>query len=1085
MLRKRFIFGLLSALFFLPPLYGQFSASLQGTVEDTTGAVVPQTVLVLTSSATKISQTTISGENGNFRFVSLAPGMYQIVASAKGFASHRMEFSLSTGQTLSILVPLSISGQKITVEVTDQAPVVDVAESSSQLTISTEAFNSLPLAGRDLLGLTSLAAGVTGLGITASGGNGQSNDNYAAETQVSASANGRSSVGNSYVIDGLDVTSNITPGVLNLVPNADTVQEAAVQTNAFTAEYGRSSSIVEIMTTRSGGDKFHFMASDYYTADWLTSRTEFQPKETATIVPFHSNTMSTFLGGPVPFLKKTYFFTGWEPLLALTQSNSSTTYESPEFRAWAKTTWPDAIGTQLLNQYPATNASTTSVAKYGKDLYKSTCGTAAAAYIPCDLPIIDNGTFNATNSRNALQYNFRLDKYFSKDRIYANYYRTGLDTGGPSIRLEHGAPEHYIVRSIQGNETHTFNQNTINEASFGFLRMEGLIHEKGPFHVPIITVSSGWSTQLGVSKAHEDYVQHHTVWHEAVTHIHGTHSIRVGYQGFHGDNLTYFGQWYSQPAFSFASIGDFLQGNVYTESGVSYFLSTGKLAGLQGGSYQFTGNSTGIYGQDIWRATKSLTLTFGLRWDDFGNPSPSNGSVESNFFYGAGDTISDQVANGSVQKVSHALNNSMKTWSPRVGVAYDLTGKGHWLVRGGFGLYHDWLTLGNVQNEFGNPPAATAITFYGSSGIAPVYNVGTSDTYPFGFTYPTISAYGTNSKGGITGVQSSIAGNDPNLKPTNTLNYTATLEHSFGLNFSLAASYSGSHSNNLYTDFAGHTTNAYYGVDVNNFPGSLIANNGNTVRLNTSFGSIRYTVNGPTSTYNAFITELKGRFLHHGFIDASYTHSSSWDDAYTYPTVQSNSGDYAQYWAHSAWDVPNRFSLQVAYELPALKRGPRLLHVISNGWKPSAVAVLQSGTPFTVLETNTYKNGGDYNADGTNSDLPNVPSFGYTIPTDRKTELKTGVFKTSDFTAPTTKPAEGNEKMFGYRNPGYTNTDFALLKNTAIRQGMNFQLRLEVFNLFNRANLGGISASTTSSSFGKSTSQYNARFLQLGTRFEF
>jgi hypothetical protein len=438
-----------------------------------------------------------------------------------------------------------------------------------------------------------------------------------------------------------------------------------------------------------------------------------------------------------------------------------------------------------------------------------------------------------------------------------------------------------------------------------------------------------------------------------------------------------------------------------------------------------------------------------------------------------------------VKQVPHAFNQSITAWSPRVGVAWDPTGQSQWLVRGGFGLYHDWVTLGNVQNEFGNPPSPVTVTFQSNaSGPAPVYSVGTSDVYPYGFTYPTIPTSGLNDHGGITGIQSNIAGNDPNLKASNTLNYAVTLERGLGHNYSIAAGYTGSYSNNLFTDFAGHTTNAYYGVDVNNFPGSLIANKGNLVRLNPNFGTIRYTVNGPTSKYNAFIAEFKGRFSGRGSINMSYTHSSSWDDAGTYPTVQSNTGNYSQYWAPSLWNAPNRLSTAVSYELPHLQSGFRPLRVLTNGWKPSAIVILQSGNPFTVLQTNTYALGGDYNADGTNSDLPNVPSYGYNIPTSRQAQLK-GVFKVSDFTAPTTLPGEGNELFNRYSNPGYANTDFALLKNTRIREKANLQLRLEVFNLFNRASLGGISSSTTSSSFGQATSQYNARFLQLGSRLEF
>src|SRR6185437_5632337 len=116
--------------------------------------------------------------------------------------------------------------------------------------------------------------------------------------------------------------------------------------------------------------------------------------------------------------------------------------------------------------------------------------------------------------------------------------------------------------------------------------------------------------------------------------IYKGHDLRFGYEGFHGDNLTFFGPWNSQPNFSFQDPVSLLQGNVYSESGVSYDLLTGQPAGLRGGSFQFNGNMTGLYAQDTWKVNKQLTLNYGLRWDDFGNPSPENGSIESNFFYG-------------------------------------------------------------------------------------------------------------------------------------------------------------------------------------------------------------------------------------------------------------------------------------------------------------------------------------------------------------------------------------------------------------------------------------------------------------------
>jgi hypothetical protein len=861
-----------------PAAYAQFSSNLQGTVTDPSGAVLPGASVTLTNTATGVSKTSKTGAQGVYRFVSVAPGPYRVTTSASGFATHIVSIQLKTDQILDLPVKLTLSSQSTTVSVSDMPPVLDTADSRTQMTIGSQSLNSLPLPGRSLLALTTLAPGVTG--------HGQSQDNFDSESSVTASANGRYTLGNMFVVDGLDITSDITPGVLNLVPNPDTIQEASVQVNTYNVDYGRNSSLVEVMTTKSGTDRYHFLASDYFTNNALTAGTEFSH----TIPAFHSNNMSATLGGPIPFLHKTYFFTGWEPLLSSTQStNSATTFNSPEFTQWAQQNFPSQPGSALLKAYPASNVSDVSVAKTAQQIYGSACGTAAEANIPCSMPVVDQGVFNATDYRNALQYNVRVDKYYKKDRIYGNYYRTGLDIGGPSIRVDMGTPQHYLVRSFQTDETHTFSMDTLNQAAFGFLRMEGLRNKTGPFHVPVIKVQQ-WNTQIGVSQAHEDYVQHHYSWRDVLTHIYKTHDLSFGVDGFHGDNLTFFGPWFSQPVLTFEDPVALVEGNVYSETGVAFNPVTGQQAGQLGGSVRAVDTSYGVFAQDTWKATRTLTLNYGVRWDNFGNPSPIDGFPLADFFYGSGATIQQQVANGSVIQVPHAFNHALWAFSPRGGFAWNVNGHGNWVLRGGVGLYHDWVTLGNVQNEFGNPPASTTPTFVTGTTTAPVFSIGTSDTFPFGFTYPTFPGYGLNSHGGYadSAVQLNISGNDPNLKPSNTMNYSIGIERALGINFSVAASYSGSHSNNLFTDSAGRAGNAYYGVDINNFPGSLIQNNGQLVRLNPNFGQISYTVNGPTSTYNAFIAEFKGRFGRRGLFDASYTRSSSWDDDGSYPTVPSN-----------------------------------------------------------------------------------------------------------------------------------------------------------------------------------------------------
>ena len=236
-----------------------------------------------------------------------------------------------------------------------------------------------------------------------------------------------------------------------------------------------------------------------------------------------------------------------------------------------------------------------------------------------------------------------------------------------------------------------------------------------------------------------------------------------------------------------------------------------------------------------------------------------------------------------------------------------------------------------------------------------------------------------------------------------------------------------------------------------------------------------------------------------GLLTTSYTRSASRDDAGTYPTVPSNSGNYSQYWAPSNWDVPNRVSMEVSYELSHLSRGPAALHYLTNGWKPKCSYHSAERPAVYGVERKRMEDGrgrgkrtsssstapGDYNADGTNSDLPNVPSYGYTIPHDRNHQLGrnsnlspipamtsglptpgyTGVFNLlADFTAPSTLPGEGNEVIGGYRSPGMPTLTSRVLKNNPIREGMNLELRLEIYNLFNRPSLGGISGSTNSSS---------------------
>ena len=1077
------LFGLVA-----PLCFGQFSSSVQGVVRDPSGGNVANATVTLLNNATQVKENTQTDGSGNYRFVSLAPGSYTITAQAAGFVKTDVSVTLETNQNLDVPIALTLASTSTAVEVTGAPPIIDTADSRNQLTIETQELGALPLPGRNMINLVTLAPGVTGRGVAAFGSPGSAVDNFSTETQVDASANGRSSNGNMFIVDGLDVTSNIRPGVLNLVPNPDTVQETSIQVNTFTVDYGRASSIQMTMTTKSGSNQFHGLASDYFTYQNFWSGTEFVHN----YAPFHSNNISASIGGPIIPHHQLFFFFGIEPLRSLTSTgNSLITFESPQFTSFANAAFPGTVGTRLLTSYPPSGATITGVSQTAAQLFPTTCGTASTAFLPCSLPVVDNGIFNASNYRNALQWNTRIDKYWTNDRLYGNFYRTTLNTGGPSVRSAFATTDTYTTNSLQVNETHTFSPTTLNEAVFGFLRVEGISPATGNFDVPVVTVT-GLGTGFGDGFALGDFIQHSYHWRDVLTHIQGNHALKFGYDGWHGDDIALFAGARGQGNFQFNNILDLVEDKPYSETGLSYNPLTGQ---SQAGNYGYAMTTASIFAEDTWKIKPNLTLNYGLRWDDFGNPYPSLDDTNlSNFYLAAGSTFNQEVANGVMKKVNNAFSGPIvNVWSPRFGVAWDPANNGNWVLRGGFGVYHDFPTLGNDENGLNaNPPGYIIPTFYSNGSTAPpIFAFGTSNKYPFGFPYPALASTTLTPQGGLTGVQLNVGGIDPNLIAPSTLNYAFTLEHKLVGNLVGSVGYSGSKSWNLITGY-GQVSNTSYGIDINRYAGDLIQHNSTTpTRLNSSFGQINYADNAAEARYDALIVEVKGRFAQRGYFDASYTRSRALDDTEVYPTFL----NISQYYGPSPWDAPNRFSLLWNYDLPGVNSGHGFVGHVLSGWSITGTAIIQSGNPFTVYTNAPFQpvfgaNGvitglqpgsGDYNADGFNNDYPNVST--YTMATSRQAYLN-GVFSSGQFPQPALGQ-EGNEKINRFWNPNFNEWDAALLKNTRLFERVNFQLRFEVYNVFNRVNLQGVDANLPDGTFGRVTSQYNPRNLQVGGKITF
>ena len=243
-----------------------------------------------------------------------------------------------------------------------------------------------------------------------------------------------------------------------------------------------------------------------------------------------------------------------------------------------------------------------------------------------------------------------------------------------------------------------------------------------------------------------------------LTHVRGAHVLKFGYEGWFGDDVEPFQGPWSHPDFAFDNLLKLAQDAPHTQGGVMYDPITGQQKLWE---WNAASRTWGAFVQDTWKARRNLTVTLGFRYDDQGNPwSRSDTTVFGNFYPGSRRHV--RGADRERRRRGHRTRRSSdrrRPSIPRAGVAWDVTGDGKWVVRGGAGIYANWLTQANVQEEFrGNPPGLILPTFFEGSSTPPIFVQGTSDTPPFGFQFPPLAgsplcptAPCLDEKGGIRG----------------------------------------------------------------------------------------------------------------------------------------------------------------------------------------------------------------------------------------------------------------------------------------------------------------------------------------------
>src|SRR3954468_170710 len=366
--------------------FAQFTASIQGVVQDPTGAGVAKATIHLVNVATGGTTVATSDESGNYRFVSLAPGSYKITAEAAGFSKSEANVTLLTEQNLNVPIALKVGSISESVVVSTQVPIIDTADSRVHLTLENQAVAQLPIIGRNLVTLVTMAPGVSGLGTSTSGSPASGVDNYSTEEQVDASANGQGQNNNQYVIDGLDVTSGIRQGVLNLTPQPESIQETSVQVNTFSVEHSRAAGLQTIFTTKSGSDSFHGSASDWFNYQGMFANQHFVSAKDSPYKPFHSNNMDFAIGGPIIPRHNSFFYFAIEPLRSSASAGGFVTFAAPEFISFAQANYPGTVGTGILAKYVPSGVGSVTVQQTAADVFGTACGTTAGKNgVPCGL----------------------------------------------------------------------------------------------------------------------------------------------------------------------------------------------------------------------------------------------------------------------------------------------------------------------------------------------------------------------------------------------------------------------------------------------------------------------------------------------------------------------------------------------------------------------------------------------------------------------------------------------------------------------------------------------------------------------------
>ncbi|MGB2676936.1 MAG: TonB-dependent receptor [Candidatus Acidiferrum sp.] len=1091
------------------PTFAQFLSGIDGTVKDPSGAFIAGAKVTITDSRLGVERSITTSDAGYFRIDSIAASTYKVQIQMTGFKIwEQKDLVISVGVIQTIAPVLQVASATTEVTVSASEVSVDLVSAATGSIVPETILEQVPLTGQNVYGLTALTPGITGSAVSFGG------DNYTNEYAININAAGLRQEQNGYQIDGAQTNTPSRGGGTSISPNPAIVQTMEVKTNDFDAQKGRNGGATVDVFTLSGSNQYHGSIDYEFTNNDLTAHTKFQ----SSLPPSKRNEISGAMGGPI-LKNKLFWFAAIDVLRSSTTSSGSAPVETQDFYNWVKANEPNTVAYQALTLAPPVayaTASTPGVLTVGQ--IAGTSFFPIPEGIPLTLDAIGVVDYTNVAQKNGYQWDFRVDYYLGKnDRLYVDAIRTYDTSVSVNARPAFNAPGTNHSTFVNVDWTHTFSPRLLNEAGANIIRPYGQNGASPAFQIPNVNVTG---LQGFGNWGPGNFTQTTVGWRDVMTAAVKTHTLKFGFEQLNIRENDAQGGAFDRPTYNFNSLLDFVQDEALTSSGTPVSLVTHQEAPYE---RQYRELFTGLFVQDDWKIMPRLTLNLGLRYDMMTNLFSILSPPLTNFTLGAGSTLNDQIAGGIVglRPNDNVLDHNVWGITPRIGFAYDVFGTGKTAVRGGFGMFSDQPPYLHItDNQAGNLP-----NFY-----FPGQDVRSGDVINFqlcqppqGFTIscpvlPTNNATIDPTTGAlyINGALSraALGGYFPKYKMTQVLAWTLSVQQQLRRDLLFELNYSATAAHHL----------PIYNQDLNRYSGDLIANNGSLDRLNPYFSGIKYATSEGNSIGNYGNATLTQRLSHGVTFRAIYTYGKALDTlstsaslsggAITYQASQDGpiiqNGDLAFQRGRSDFDIRQQFSFAGTWLTPshydsALKRN------LLGGWQFSGIWILQSGLPFTVYTSAGFAPicsggatpvggkcptgstiigdaGGDYNADGSNYDYPNVPSFGKHLSGQSKSNYLNGLFTASAFSLPALG-AEGDLGRNTYDNQGFNNVDFTFSKSFSAPwfwgEKLKMEARGEVFNLFNRTNLTGVNGDLSSGSFGKATNQLPARSFQMHLRATF